>query len=467
VLPRLNRNAFFFLAVLSSAPPAQADYPTLPYTERVHGYSAWSPWVLGDTRSIGMADATVGLGDSWASLQENPAGTAMTLPTLSVQFNHSTIPDGNQQSYDQPVQVSDFGAVINPYPWGFGIGYSSPHSERQTSFLNDGSALATTDLSIKDVTFSASRLAFHDRLSIGVLVDVSTAKRSFSLPSQTWDASETDLKMTLGLLYQLEKRVFLGLRWTPATSYGVPTDAANPPAIPGFLTQPTYSPWILGMGVGWIPNVNFRSGFSALLVGRTPQAALVSDQNRIVGEKMTVQPRIGIDYRWIDLSWLEGRLSAGSYYEMSRIADTNSRVHGTIGFEINPSIFNLGVALDRAPGYVNSTAGIGVDMVRIARVLEIIPKDSSRRYAGFFTSPAEYRDENLPRPINPHWDPSQTATPGAIVDIASQIPRRIEEKFTGTSPKAEPSSTPSTSPQKPSVRPAKKTIAAPSGTEFK
>ena len=385
----------------------------------------------GDIRSIGMSNATIGLGDSWGSVNENPAGLAMTLPTVSAQINRNSIPDGNVQSYDQPIQTSNFGIVANPYPWGFSLGYDSPHSEKQTSYLFNHSAIATTELTVKDVTLSASRLAMNDRLSIGILAALSSSSRTFSLPDQSWSASSTDLKLTLGLLYQLEHRLLLGFRFSPQTVYGTPDDTIDPPGLPGYLTKPSYSPWVMGFGMGWIPNVNFRSGLSVIAVGKTPQAGLVSDENRTVGEKVTLQPRIGFDYRWIDLNWLEGRISAGSYYEMSRIADTESRVHGTLGFEVNPSVFNLGVALDRASNYNNFTAGIGIDIIRVMRALEFIPPDSSRKYAGFFAAPTQMNADNLPRALNPTWDPSQTATPGKILDIAGQIPRRIEERLKG------------------------------------
>ncbi len=431
MLPRLSP-ILLSACVLGSASAIAADLPTLPYATRTRGYTAWNTWIRGDIRSIGMSNATVGLGDSWTSVSQNPGGLAMTLNSLSVQINSNKVPDGNTQHYEQAVQVSNFGAVVNPYPWGFSVGYESPHSERQESVLAGTGGRAITELSIKDIQVSASRLALDDRLSVGMSASFSQAIRSLSTPDQptsSHDSKSFAVRMSVGALYQLPRRVFLGVRWSPSTRYRHATDAPATPALPGFLNQDTYSPAVLGLGLGWIPNSSLRGGFSLLFVGQTQAAALVSDESKTVGAGYTVQPRVGFDYRWLDYKWLEGKLSLGSYYEMSRIEDAPSRLHGTLGVEVNPWVFNVGVALDRAKDFKNVIASIGIDIVRVARVLEFIPPDRKRTYNGVFTSPTRWNDDGLPKPINPTWDPSQTDSPGDIGKIIEQIPERVEKKI--------------------------------------
>jgi hypothetical protein len=276
-------------------------------------------------------------------------------------------------------------------------------------------------------------LFFGHTLSVGVSAIFAEAHRAivFEPNSATGIKSpDIDFKsytgaVSLGLQVQLPKRFFVGLSATTPMAFAGDL-RVNAAALPGFY-QEVLVPWKLNFGIGWIPNRFFQAGLSAHVLGLSPRAARVSDENIRVGEFATLQPRLGISYRMVEYTDLILETSLGSYLEFPRISGSGPRPHLTIDIEIKPWIFGGGFALDYAPGYTNFLISVGVDVGRMLQKMEIFPRTWIPLGAGEFPPPFHYRDEGLTHPINPSWKPEHAAP--NVFKVIEQIPRRLEDKI--------------------------------------
>src|SRR5690606_1688100 len=95
-------------------------------------------------------------------------------------------------------------------------------------------------------------------------------------------------------------------------------------------------------------------------------------------------PRLGASYVIGEFRNLKIEAAAGTYYVPSRLSDVGSRIHGTLGVEVNPYFFNTGVGFDVARDYRNFIVSLGVDIVRALRAIQVIPKDPVPPLRGFF-----------------------------------------------------------------------------------
>src|SRR3712207_1459257 len=96
--------SFIFMICMGFASAWSAE-TTLPYRNRIHGYSGWSTTIRGDIRTIGMSGAVTGLADSFIASGENPAGLAMTLDKVAAQITGNRIYDSDIQDYTKPINT--------------------------------------------------------------------------------------------------------------------------------------------------------------------------------------------------------------------------------------------------------------------------------------------------------------------------------------------------------------------------
>ncbi|MGE0614570.1 MAG: hypothetical protein AB7P04_02930 [Bacteriovoracia bacterium] len=413
--------------VLTAQGGAHAADP-ISYATRSHPYSGWGNTIRGDIRSIGMAGATFGLADTFIGSLENPAGLAMTLPNSGLQASGNLLYDGNVQNYDESVSSSILIAGINAYPAGFSFSYWTPNREGQPYTLTTGETIQPA-VSASEFRLSAARTLAQDRFALGISLVLGKGNRTLVYPDRgNIESSATDYRLgvVIGALYQFPRRWLLGLTYASAMTYQSSNRTDLTHGIDQFY-QDILVPHRVGIGAGWIPNRFFRFGFGFAVTGPISGATLLRDDQTPVGDGVTVQPRLGAHYLFVDYAEFNAALSLGSYLEPSRVAGARTRVHGTVGIEINPWIFNLGWALDKSTRYSNYIFSVGLDVIKAMTKLDLVPEAWKPSHAGFFPSPSRLSETGLPRPLVRNWDERMNAPD--IIQVSKELPKKLEEKF--------------------------------------
>ncbi len=413
---------------------------TLPYSSRTQGYSAYSATTRGNLRTVGMAGATLGLGDPFAAAGENPAGLALTMPVGQTYASANRVRDSNLQSVEAAIQAASIGAGLQFREWAFGISAVNTWGEGQFYRIPDGvggfSEPQNIDLFVREYRFGAARRFLDERLALGAQLrfgDFSRTMGTASNPWLNWGAHSYSLGVTVGGLYRLPHRLFLGAALSSPMHY---TGGGSPSAfdvLPG-LTQPARSPLKGGIGIGFIPNRIFRADFTLHLAGATPTSALLSDESRSVGEVTTIEPRLGAAYILGDFKSMRATAFGGTYLEPARIEGTSSRLHGTGGAELKWSFMNFGVGFDLATGYRNLLATVGVDPIVVMKKLNLIPPIPNPPPRGFLPRMLYQSDEGLP-PMIRERSSARNAQP--VLDpmqIGRELPRKLGEKVRNFSP---------------------------------
>ena len=416
-------------AVLSfcawSIPLAKAA-DILPYTTRTRSYSGWSTAVQGDLRTVGMAGATVGLANTFLAVLDNPAGLAMMVNGADSNFVSNTITDGQVQSLTHPLNAYQFGVAASLYPWGFGFAYRSrTHEGQPYEFQNSPGSSANMMVSTGDIYFSAARVFFDDRLSIGASLIAAQADERIEPQPTTLPYQSYTVSASLGASVQLPSHILLGMSYSLPYSYDFSAPSTATPSLPGFF-QSIHTPYRIGVGVGWIPNRFFRGDFSTMIVGPSENAALLRDESIRVGQNLTLQPKLGFAYHFLDLPDVKATVYWGTYYEVSRIQSDPNRLHATTAIEVSPWILALGAGLDISDNYRNFLLSFGLDILKVMQKLEIVPPLWHPPYAGFAPSAFRRSDEGLPRPLVK--DGSMQAPPVNAVEIGLAIPKNLEKK---------------------------------------
>ncbi len=401
---------------------------TLPYTQRTKAYPGWTSTVKGDRRMVGMGGALVGLGDTKLSAIDNPAGLAMAMDDDGIEFSRNLVRDRALQPSRSSVEFTDFTAALTTYPWGFGYASWTPLIESQTYLLADGTEVQPKVESI-EYRFSAARVLMKNRLSLGVSLLHARTVESLTLPAtfQSYNLTYTTWSMSLGATVQLPRR------WLVGMSYHFPFTATTDQSlstagISSFL-QPAQTPWRLGIGTGWIPNRNFQLGVSLYFIGPSPGVALLKDENATLTSHITLQPRLGASYRWLDFENLRSDLTLGTYYEVSRVASSPDRSHFTMGLHAKPWLLDLGWTTDFASDFKNHIFTVGVDIGKVLKILEFIPPGQPIERQGLLPQPLRINDDGLPRPLVADWKDPGTEH---FIETGQKLPNRVENKLKKT-----------------------------------
>ena len=415
----------YLVLLLFIATNSYADI--LPYTVRTRPYSGFETGVRGDTRTVGMSGATLGLGDTFIAATDNPGAMAMTMGLGDDNFAHTHIYDAHVQAPAVAMDTNNVGLALNYYPWTFSFGYLSPYREANTYDLAAAPGRpALINSTVQELRFAVSHVTANNRFSFGLSLNVAQAETAIGFSDQTFASLSNhtyDLGLTVGASYQLPYRLILGTAVTSGMNFSG-ADNLNPMAtIPG-LFQPVITPWRGGVGLGWIPNRFFRADFSTFLIGTTTGAALLKDDTILVGQNVTVQPRLGAAYVFCDFKNLTGTVFFGSYYEVSRIENASSRFHKTIGTEVKPWIFTVGFGSDIASDYRDTFFSVNVDLFKVLEQLSLIPVNKPP-HDGFLPNPFFQSDLGLSRPLVRHWVPDPNAIDPVKTGLA--IPAKIEE----------------------------------------
>ncbi len=423
----MSRRVLSLLAAVTAVlgATARAD-AILPYAVRTQGYSAFDTTIRGDLREIGMAGAMVGLGDGPFGAIDNPAGLAMTVDGIGLEAVRNVVHDANLESFTASRSSNSVGVFLANYPWGVSLISSAPENQGDVYQL-PGAAMSSVSpaVAVREYRLSFARLFGPDnRLSLGASLVAGDAHESLGTadPADVLYAGDAyAVGVSLGGLLRLEHGFLLGMSATSPMSYSF-DPAGTPTAGIAEFFQPVRSPWRLATGAGWVPNRFFRAAFGLYLDGPTSGVALLSDDSRAVGADVTLQPRLGASYRLAEYTELEVDVAAGSYLEVSRVADASARLHGTVALELRPWFFTFGWGLDGASGYENLLFTFGVDVGKIFRKLRLIPPEYRGPRLGLLPDPTIVSDDGLPRALVRDWKPRAGAD---MLDIGRRIPENL------------------------------------------
>ncbi len=423
---RLSRlpTSIFSVAIFFATTTASAD--TLPYSVRTHAYNGWNSTVSGDVRTVGMAGATIGLPDTFLSATDNPSGLSMLLGDADDNVTGNSISDSHLQNQAYPLDTNSAGVAVNFYPWGVSFGYVTTSREGMPYELpSSGGLLSALDVSAREFKLGLSRMLLNQRLSLGASLNWGYAEEQIS-PGP--DAHDTAIGATLGALMNFSKHWVGGLSFALPMNYAfADASAQNPtPELPGFY-QPLVSPPRLGIGAGWIPNRFARVSLSVLAIGTNSGAALLADDRTAVGSSVTLQPRVGAAYCFVDYKEFTGTVFAGSYFETSRIDGASNRVHVTSGIEIHPWVFTVGAGADLSAGYSNYLTGLGIDIFKVLAKADIIPTPYRPASRGILPTPVHLQDEGLPRALVKHW--KKRGPDMNPIKVIGDVPGRTQKKY--------------------------------------
>lgn len=417
-----------YIAIIESSHAAPAA--ALPYATRTKGYSGYASTVRGEIRSIGMSGATIGIANSVIAAADNPAGFAMAMDSISLQAANNKIQDAHVQAYNEAVNSNSFGVYADSYPWGFGFSVWTPQNEGQTYQVPNGTEV-TPSVSTTEYRLSAARLFGNDHnYSLGLTLTMGRATEELRYAQSNLNDSQSEwgLGATFGGMIKLPQHWLFGATFTLPLTYDMSTKNRASTGLPGFY-QTVKSPARLGVGFGWIPNRFFHLGTSLHLTGPISDVALLSNDAIAVGAHPTLQPRIGAVYFPVDIPEFKVEVTGGTYLEVSRIENAPNRGHFTSSIEFNVWLVNLGWGIDHASNYNNFIFSGGIDVVRMARKLEFIPRGNPPPHGGWFPNPFRLSYAGLPRAINPEWKHSKDDD---VIEVAKQLPYRIEEKIRKT-----------------------------------
>lgn len=396
--------------------------PVLPYSTRTRAYNGWSSFARGDLRTIGLAGATVGLADTYIAAMDNPAGLAMTMQGVTLQFGANQIHDGNLQQYEAPIESTMYGGTANVYPYGFSFGWWTPHEEGQSYRLAPTDLPKRLEVQVREFQLSGARVFGNNRWSVGAALIFGQAQHSVG------EATSNSFRLggSIGVMYRFANRWLLGASYaTPMEYKGDPERQISGAPVDFF--QPVKSPARIAIGSGWIPNRFFQLGMGMYFLGTTEDTALLSNQAKAVGARISAQPRIGTDYLFAEFKELQARAGVGSYFEFSRTEGEPGRLHATAAVEVAIWVVGFGWGIDKAEAYTNFIYAAGVDIIKVMKKLDLIPMGYSPPRLGLFPHPFRQSDEGLPRPLVKNW--KDTPPQPDIIDIGKQLPRRLEHKL--------------------------------------
>jgi hypothetical protein len=130
----------------------------------------------------------------------------------------------------------------------------------------------------------------------------------------------------------------------------------------------------------WLTNTPFKVHFGFSAFGAQDESVALADPNRPTARVFSIQPRLGIEYTVFKNDLTQFDLYAGSYWEPARIEGLSTRTHFTGGAGLKVWAGRASIAFDRAEGYSNFIAGIGIDVLDLAVKIKLIPsRNPSKR----------------------------------------------------------------------------------------
>ena len=361
-------------------------------------FDAYSSSVLGTARQVALGGAALADPKDYSAVFANPAGLSGLATSgldfgsdaSSIQNSVVNLDNPSARTLNAPLSYNFYGVrYVRDKSWGIGFTVETPFSEddlfnAQTRQRIGGKTVVITtadmdELKAKVTTYSLGfgKSFLDHRLGLGATLNYHQMDQSFQFtPVKTTSApysnsaTHSTFSGDLGLLAQ-------PWPWLRATlvykmGYGTAFGESLQPQMTAF--PDVKSPDHLDMGVAWLPNRMFRLFAASHLVFGMNNTVILgsglfpSSSGRILaGRYTTIDGHWGCEFIPIDEPDLTIRLWGGGYLEETGAEGDFERYHRTAGLAFEPWFFNVNVAADDAPMFFNFTAGVGVDVLQLAR----------------------------------------------------------------------------------------------------
>jgi hypothetical protein len=259
---------------------------------------------------------------------------------------------------------------VNRRGKGLGIAASTPDfgifvGHRMPS--QESSSLGNVEV---QETHAGLGVAIGPNLSLGIAAITARADwEGFGAPGTHASA----WSLSFGARARLSKRWVLGVSARPSMPIQLPAGSS--------YWSLVEIPSRLSASATWLTNTPFKVHFGFSAFGAQNNAVALADPNRPTARVLSVQPRLGVEYTAYKNDLTQFDLYIGSYWEPARIEGLSARMHFTGGAGLKIWAGRASIAFDRAEGYSNFIAGIGIDVLDLAVKIKLIPIPESIREA--------------------------------------------------------------------------------------
>jgi len=310
------------------------------------------PPVIGDERQIGLSGASLTVPDSVHTAMENPANAYFEKWSATLGLLNSEIRDNRMNGQDG----------INRRAEGMGIAASSPRFGLFVGHRMPSQESSSQGKVEVQETHVGGGLPINEQLAVGAaLIAARTDWQGFGQPNDhaaIWSVS-------FGARYRLSDRVQLGGSFRPS----MPIQHQNDNSYRGLMEIPMR----LMLGASYCFSEKLKLHSSLVLFGKQDDTVSLADPNRPAARTVSFQPRLGIEYEVFQEGITSLGAYAGTYLEPARIEGLSTRFHYTGGLGLKVWAGRASLAFDRANGYKNVIATIGIDILDLLVKVKVIP----------------------------------------------------------------------------------------------
>lgn len=311
--------------------------------------------MIGDARHIGLAGAALATPDSVHTAIENPANANFSEWAASLSLLNDYVRDDRMNFDGRRRRGVGTGVVASSPRFGIFLGHRLPSQE--------SSPEGTVEV---QETHLGAAYGFGDRFSFGVAAVAARADwKGFEKPTthaSAWSAA-------FGGRFRLDERWMLGVAYRPGIPIQDPDDSS--------YRSRVEVPSRLVTAVTFAPDSPFKFHFGLSVYGSQKETVELADPSLATARVLSFQPRLGIEYAAYRKDHVHLDLYAGAYFEPARIDGLSTRTHLTGGASLKAWAGRASVAFDRASGYSNFIAGIGIDLLDLAVQVKLIPLPKS------------------------------------------------------------------------------------------
>ncbi|RYZ89970.1 MAG: hypothetical protein EOP04_05365 [Proteobacteria bacterium] len=328
----------FFIALLLGSTSARASL------------RGESPTVIGDARQIGLSGASLTEPDSVHVSMENPANAFFDAWAASMALLNGKVRD-NRMNGDGIYRRSEgSGLVASSRAFGLFVAHRLPSQE--------AARLGKTELQETHIGggFPIGRLVIG-----GALIFARADWQGFGLPND----KATNWSANFGLRYVFSENFRVGLAGRPT----LPIQRKAHSDYKSIVEMPAH----IMLGASYFVNRRTAAHFTLMVFGQQTDTVTLEDPTRPSARAVAFQPRLGGEYEVYQKGITTFSVYAGTYLEPARVEGMRSRFHRTGGAGLKVWAGRASFAIDRASGYKNMIATVGVDILDLLVKIKVIP----------------------------------------------------------------------------------------------
>jgi hypothetical protein len=337
------RPLIFLLTSLGACAPSAA------YASGLRGEA---PTVIGDARYLGLAGSALSVSDSVMSAIENPANAAPGNWTLSTDRSKAQVTDSRMNGDGANRSVENVGVLGSSRKFGLYVGHREPSQE---------SDLAGNQMSVQETSYGAAA-NLSKRLAVGAAYLNASATASGPLAEGIADQHGWGWMVGANLKHG---DFISSVAFRPKIQI---TNAALAPPM-----DRVELPWRLHLGSSLALSETWNLHGGLVVFGSQQDSIPLSAPGSTAGRSITLQPRLGLEWKMITEDFWALSSFIGTYSEPGRAENSNNRIHTTGGAALKLWAGRTSLALDRAPEYRNFQFNVGLDVLDLVRRLKIIP----------------------------------------------------------------------------------------------